>query len=225
MSARSTGAPRPSGAALYDRTAIAERTEALGAAITADYSQRLEPGAAVVLVGVLRSCLPFLADLARVLGVEAEVDFLALSRFAPHSGRVRITRDLDIDITGRHVLLVEGIVDSGLSVGFLTGELRRRSPASVEVCTLLDRGVRRVLPLEVRYAGFTVDDSFLVGYGLDFRGRYGNLPDLRAVDRGPLGHNGDVYVDSLYGSRSAGGPAPAALASGGISRSAAIVKS
>ncbi len=197
---------RPLGGTVYDRTAIAERTQALGAAISNDYSQRLDLGAAVVLVGVLRSCLPFLADLARCLRVEAEVDFLAISRFAPNSGRVRITRDLDIDITGRHVLLVEGIVDSGLSVGFLTGELRRRSPVSVEVCTLLDRQARRILPLEARYAGFTVDDSFLVGYGLEFQGRYGNLPDLRAVDRRPLQENSDVYVDSLYGSRSGGEP-------------------
>lgn len=197
---------RPPGGTVYDRTVIAERTQALGAAISNDYSPRLRAGAAVVLVGVLRSCLPFLADLARCLRVEAEVDFLAISRFAPNSGRVRITRDLDIDITGRHVLLVEGIVDSGLSVGFLTGELRRRSPVSVEVCTLLDRQARRILPLEARYAGFTVDDSFLVGYGLEFQGRYGNLPDLRAVDRRPLQENSDVYVDSLYGSRSGGDP-------------------
>ena len=189
---------RPLGGTVYDRTAIAERTQALGAAITNDYTARLAGGGAVVLVGVLRGCLPFLADLARSLRVDSEVDFLAISRFAPNSGRVRITRDLDIDIRGRHVLLVEGIVDSGLSVGFLTGELRRRAPASVEVCTLLDRQVRRILPLEARYAGFTVDDSFLVGYGLDHRGRYGNLPDLRAVDRRPLEQDSDAYVASLY---------------------------
>lgn len=195
---------RPTGGTVYDRTTISERVQALGAAISNDYSPRLAAGAAVVLVGVLRGCLPFLADLARSLRVDAEVDFLAISRFAPNSGRVRITRDLDIDIRGRHVLLVEGIVDSGLSVGFLTGELHRRSPISVEVCTLLDRQARRILPLEARYAGFTVDDSFLVGYGLEFRGRYGNLPDLRAVDRRPLQENSDAYVDSLYGSRSGG---------------------
>lgn len=198
-----TPAGRPPGGSLYDRAAIAERVQGLGAAISNDYAPRLAAGDAVVLVGVLRGCLPFLADLTRCLRVEAEVDFLAISRFAPNSGRVRITRDLDIDIRGRDVLLVEGIVDSGLSVGFLTGELRRRSPASVEVCTLLDRQVRRILPLEARYAGFTVDDSFLVGYGLEFQGRYGNLPDLRAVDRHPLQDDPDAYVDSLYGSRAA----------------------
>ena len=194
----------PPGATVYDRTAISERVQALGAAISNDYGPRLGAGAAVVLVGVLRGCLPFLADLARSLRVDAEVDFLAISRFAPNSGRVRITRDLDIDIRGRHVLVVEGIVDSGLSVGFLTGELHRRSPISVEVCTLLDRQARRILPLEARYAGFTVDDSFLVGYGLDFRGRYGNLPDLRAVDRRPLEQDSDAYVESLYAFRPGG---------------------
>ena len=192
---------RPGGAATYDRSAIAERVQALGAAISSDYSARLAGGDAVVLVGVLRGCLPFLADLSRALRVDAEVDFLAISRFAPNSGRVRITRDLDIDIGGRHVLLIEGIVDSGLSVGFLGGELRRRSPLSVEVCTLADRQVRRILPLEARYVGFTVDDSFLVGYGLEYRGRYGNLPDLRAVDRRALEADPDAYVDSLYGVR------------------------
>jgi len=194
-------AVRPPGGTVYGRTAIAERVQALGAAISADYSACLAGGDAVVVVGVLRGCVPFLADLARALRVDVEVDFLAISRFAPNSGRVRITRDLDIDIVGRHVLLVEGIVDSGLSVGYLTGELRRRSPLSVEVCTLADRQVRRILPLEARYVGFTVDDSFLIGYGLDFRGRYGNLPDLRAVDRHALEGDSDAYVGSLYRSR------------------------
>ena len=189
---------RPSGGAVYDRSAIAERVQALGAAISTEYSARLDGGDAVVVVGVLRGCLPFLADLVRTLRVDSEVDFLAISRFAPNSGRVRITRDLDIDIGGRHVLLVEGIVDSGLSVGFLSGELRRRSPLTVEVCTLADRQIRRVLPLEARYVGFAVDDSFLVGYGLEYRGRYGNLPDLRTVDRRALEEDSDAYVDSLY---------------------------
>ncbi|MDE0652877.1 MAG: phosphoribosyltransferase family protein [bacterium] len=192
---------RPPVGAVYDRSTIAERVQALGAAISSDYAARLASGEAVVVVGVLRGCLPFLTDLARALRIDVEVDFLAISRFAPNSGRVRITRDLDIDIGGRHVLLVEGIVDSGLSVGFLSGELRRRSPLSVEVCTLADRQVRRILPLEARYVGFTVDDSFLVGYGLEYRGRYGNLPDLRAVDRRALEAAPDAYVDSLYGVR------------------------
>lgn len=194
--------------ARYDRSTIADRVQALGAAISSDYAPRLTGGDAVVLVGVLRGCLPFLADLARALRVEVEVDFLAISRFAPNSGRVRITRDLDIDISGRHVLVVEGVVDSGLSVGFLVGELRRRSPLSVEVCTLADRLIRRILPLEPRYAGFTVDDSFLLGYGLEYRGRYGNLPDLRAVDRHALETDPDAFVDSLYRTRT---PRPSPL--------------
>ena len=149
MSLPQAGVPagRPPGGKVYDAGLIAERTQALGSAITNDYASRLAGGAAVVLVGVLQGCLPFLADLVRSVRVECEIDFLAISRFAPNSGRVRITRDLDIDIGGRHVLLVEGIVDSGLSVGFLTGELRRRGPLSVEVCTLLDRQARRILPL------------------------------------------------------------------------------
>ena len=186
------------GGKVYSRAMIAERVKALGEAITDDYSSRLRGGGAVVLVGVLKGCLPFLADLVRSLRVDVEVDFLAVSRFAPNSGRVRVTRDLDIDIAGRHVLLVEGIVDSGLSVGYLTGELHRRSPASLEVCTLLDRQARRILPLEARYTGFTADDAFLVGYGLEFRGRYGNLPELRTVDRHALESDPDVCVAALY---------------------------
>ena len=189
---------------VYGTGLIAERTQALGSAITNDYATRSVGGAAVVLVGVLRGCLPFLADLVRSIRIDLEVDFLAISRFAPNSGRVRLTRDLDIDIGGRHVVLVEGIVDSGLSVGFLSGELRRRGPLSVEVCTLLDRQARRILPLEARYVGFTVDDSFLVGYGLEFRGRYGNLPDLRAVDRPALERDPDAFVGSLYAPGSSG---------------------
>lgn len=200
-----TPAGRFPGGKVYDAGLISERTRALGSAITDDYAARLADGSAVVLVGVLRGCLPFLADLARSIRVDIEVDFLAISRFAPNSGRVRITRDLDIDIGGRHVLVVEGIVDSGLSVGFLTGELRRRGPLSVEVCTLVDRQARRILPLEARYAGFTVDDSFLVGYGLDFQGRYGNLPDLRAVERHALEGDPDAFVDALYAPHPAGG--------------------
>ena len=201
MSLSQAGVPagRPPAAKVYDAGLIAERTQALASAITNDYAARLAGGAAVVLVGVLQGCLPFLADLARSVRVRCEVDFLAISRFAPNSGRVRITRDLDIDIGGRHVLLVEGIVDSGLSVGFLTGELRRRGPLSVEVCTLLDRQARRILPLETRYSGFTVDDSYLVGYGLDYQGRYRNLPDLRTVDRRALERDPDAFVDHLYG--------------------------
>ena len=93
-------------------------------------------------------------------------------------------------------------------MGFLGGELRRRSPLSVEVCTLVDRQVRRILPLEARYVGFTVDDSFLVGYGLEYRGRYGNLPDLRAVDRRALDSDPDAHVDSLYRVRT---PRPSSL--------------
>ncbi len=199
-----TAAARLTGGKVYGAGLIAERTRALGSAITDDYDSRLADGAAVVLVGVLRGCLPFLADLARSIRLDLEVDFLAISRFAPNSGRVRITRDLDIDIGGRHVLIVEDIVDSGLSVGFLTGELRRRGPLSVEVCTLVDRQARRILPLEARYAGFTVDDSFLVGYGLDYQGRYGNLPDLRAVDRHALERDPDAFVGALYAPEAAG---------------------
>ena len=142
----------------------------------------------VVLVAVLKGSLIFLADLVRSLTIRPAIDFLAISRYEPDTGRVRLVKDLDSDITGRDVLLVEDIVDTGLSLGYLLGELGRREPASLEVCTLLDKSVRRILPTPLAFVGFEVPDVFVLGYGLDFAGRYRNLDvvvagDIDALDR------------------------------------------
>ena len=167
---------------------------------------RDHPGG-VLLVGVLRASVIFLADLARALSVPCEVDFIALSRFAPDSGRVRITKDLDADITGRQVVLVEAVVDTGLTMSYLLRQLAARSPASLGVCALVDRTRRRIVPLpgpggEVPvtgpYLGVPVDDEFILGYGLDFGERYRNLPSLSTGDVRQLQRDPDAYVSKLY---------------------------
>ena len=173
--------------------------EAIGQAVervAAEISQKCSDG--VVLVSVLKGSLPFLADLVRAVDIVVEVDFMALSRFAPDSGRVRLVKDLDCDVGGRQVVLVEDIVDTGLSLGYLMGELHRRSAASVAVAALLNRSARRILPLEPDYVGFEAPDEFFLGYGLDWDGRYRNLDRLIIGDPGLLADDPDAYVSILY---------------------------
>lgn len=152
----------------------------------------------VLAVAVLKGAVPFLADLVRRLTVPVEVDFLALSAFAPDSGRVRIVKDLDVDVGGRDVLVVEDVVDTGLSLAFLRAELLRRNPRSVEVCALLDKQRRRIVPVPLRFRGTEVDEDFLLGYGLDVEGRYRNLNLVAAGDQAVLAADPDAYVDVLY---------------------------
>ncbi len=153
----------------------------------------------VVLIGVLKGSLFFLADLSRAITVPCEVDFMAISHFAPDSGRVRIVKDLEGDISGRNVVVVEDVVDTGLTLSYLLGQLNSRHPASLEVCALLDRNRRRIVPLPTRYCGVVIDDEFMLGYGLDYGERYRNFPglvigDLRVLERDPA-----AYVSNLYG--------------------------
>ena len=138
------------------REQLAETTRRLGREISAAYPE------GVVLVAVLKGSVFFLADLIRCIDVPCEVDFMAISHFAPGSGRVRIIKDLDIPIDGRDVLVVEDIVDTGLTLGYLLEQLRLRLPASLEVCTLLDRTPSRILPLRLAFTGFAVDREFLI---------------------------------------------------------------
>ena len=135
-----------------------------------------------VVVGVLKGCLPFMADLVRRFPVPVEIDFLALSPFAPDSGRVRLTHDLSIDVSGRNVLLVEGVVDTGFRLDYLRRHLVAHGAVGVRVCTLFDRADRRVLPMELDHVGFDTGASFLVGFGLDHRGEFRNLPSVVEVD-------------------------------------------
>jgi hypoxanthine phosphoribosyltransferase len=157
---------------------LARRVRELGAEISRDYAGRTP-----VLVAVLKGSFVFLADLARAVTVPVNVDFMAITRYAAgrRGGAVRIEKDLDLPIAGRDVLFVEDIVDTGLTLGYLVRTLQAREPASLAVCTLLDRRARRLTKLPIRYTGFEVPDRYLVGYGLDHREEYRNLPFLGAL--------------------------------------------
>jgi hypoxanthine phosphoribosyltransferase len=152
------------------QTRIAE----LGAEITGDYA-----GRAPLLVGVLKGAFLFMADLARCIDLPVEFDFMAVSSYGnatKSSGVVRIVKDLDLDLTGRDVLIVEDIIDSGLTLAYLRKNLLARNPASVEVCALLVRDGLQKTELDLRYVGFAIPPDFVVGYGLDVAERYRNLP-------------------------------------------------
>ena len=168
------------------------------ARVAAEISGDHEDG--VVLVAVLKGSVPFLADIVRALTVSPLVDFMAISSYAPDTGRVRIVKDLDLDISGRDVVLVEDIVDTGLTLHYLLAELGRRQPRSLAACALLDRTSRRIIPTPLRYAGFEIGDEFVLGYGLDFAQRYRNLDRVVVGDLKVLQDDPDAYVGSLYAS-------------------------
>lgn len=178
---------------LFGRDDLRGAVRRLAGEISATYDDDL------VVVAVLKGSLIFFADLVRALTIRPSIDFLAISRYEPDSGRVRLVKDLDHDVAGRPVLLVEDIVDTGLSLGYLLGELGSREPASLDVCTLLDKRVRRILPTPLAFVGFEVPDVFVLGYGLDFAGRYRNLDVVVGGDLAALGADPDVYVRQLYG--------------------------
>lgn len=164
---------------LFGREDIRRRIEELGRTITGDYE-----GRAPVLISVLKGGSVFLADLIRTIGLPVSIDYMSISRYggaAESMGRVRIVKDLDDDVGERDVIVVEDIVDTGLTLGYLISVLQSRNPASVRVCALLDRTARRIAPLEIRYRGFECPDVFVVGYGLDVHERYRNIPDILAV--------------------------------------------
>jgi len=154
---------------------LAARVADLAAEITEDYG-----GRAPVLLGVLNGAVPFLADLSRHLPTDIEIDFLSLTRFGDE-GRVSISMDTATPISGRDVLVVEDVVDTGLTLSYLLGLLETRNPASLATVTLLDKVTRRIVDVDLAYRGFEVGDEFLLGYGLDWDGQYRNLPSLWAV--------------------------------------------
>lgn len=166
------------------------------ARLAGEISEAYDDG--VVLVAVLKGSVPFLADLVRSLTIIPTVDFLAISSYAPDTGRVRLVKDLDIDIAGRDVVLVEDIVDTGLTLTYVLGELARRGPRSLETCALLDKATRRIVPTPVRFVGFTVEDDFLVGYGLDFLERYRNLHLVAVGDLTALRADPDAHVEQFF---------------------------
>jgi hypoxanthine phosphoribosyltransferase len=183
---------------LFGREDIRRRIEELGRDITVDYE-----GRAPVLISVLKGGSVFLADLMRRVHLPIAIDYMSISRYegmAESMGRVRIVKDLEMDIGGREVLIVEDIVDTGLTLSYLISVLESRQPASVDVCALLDKSVRRITPLPIRYVGFDCPDVFVVGYGLDFQERYRNLPDILAVqDLSALSADPNLLVPYLTG--------------------------
>jgi hypoxanthine phosphoribosyltransferase len=183
---------------LFGREDIRRRIEGLGRDITVDYE-----GRAPVLISVLKGGSVFLADLMRRVHLPIAIDYMSISRYegmAESMGRVRIVKDLEMDIGGREVLIVEDIVDTGLTLSYLISVLESRQPASVDVCALLDKSVRRITPLPIRYVGFDCPDVFVVGYGLDFQERYRNLPDILAVqDLSALSADPNLLVPYLTG--------------------------
>jgi hypoxanthine phosphoribosyltransferase len=162
------------GEVLIEEDALQERVASLGQELSADYA-----GRDLLLIGVLKGAVFFMADLMRHITVPCEVDFMAISSYGAStdsSGVVRILKDLDINIEGRHVLVVEDIIDSGLTLSYLMRNLEARSPASLEICALLTKPDRREMDVPVHYIGFEIPDRFVIGYGLDFAERYRNLP-------------------------------------------------
>jgi hypoxanthine phosphoribosyltransferase len=165
---------RAVGEILIDEDSLSARVAELGAEVSADYQ-----GRDLLLIGVLKGAVFFMADLMRHITVPCEVDFMAISSYGDStdsSGIVRILKDLDINIEGRDVLVVEDIIDSGLTLSYLMRNLESREPASLEVCALMTKPARREIDVPVRYVGFEIPNRFVVGYGLDFQERYRNLP-------------------------------------------------
>jgi hypoxanthine phosphoribosyltransferase len=159
---------------LIDEERLRSRVAELGEEVSADYA-----GRDLLLIGVLKGAVFFMADLMRHLTVTCEVDFMAISSYGAatdSSGVVRILKDLDINIAGRDVLVVEDIIDSGLTLSYLMRNLEAREPASLEICALLTKPERREIDVPVRYVGFEIPNRFVIGYGLDFAERYRNLP-------------------------------------------------
>jgi len=165
---------------LIDRDVLQRRIHELGEEISSDYA-----GRDLLLIGVLKGAVFFMADLMRNLTIPCEIDFMAISSYGDStdsSGVVRILKDLDINIEGRDVLIVEDIIDSGLTLSYLMRNLEAREPASLEICALLTKPDRRETEVPVHYIGFEIPNRFVIGYGLDFAERYRNLPYVGILD-------------------------------------------
>lgn len=166
---------------LIPQDRLLERISEMGAEISEAYSNK-----DLAIVAMLRGSFIFAADLLRALTVPASIDFMAISTYSGQSssGVVRITKDLDDSITGRNVLLVEDIIDTGLTASYLLRALGQRNPASIEICALLDKSARRIIDLHIAYRGFEIPDVFVVGYGMDYQQRYRNLPHIATLKPG-----------------------------------------
>lgn len=180
---------------LIDRTSIARRIDELGTELEDLFGDGQPP----VLVGVLKGSAMFLADLIRAMEIDVVVDFMSISSYS-QSGVVRIVKDLDEDIRGRDVVVVEDIVDTGLSLNYLRKTLMQREPTSLRAATLLDKTARRIIPVPLEFSAFEIPDVFVVGYGLDFQGLYRNAADILAVrDLARLANDPRLIVPQLFG--------------------------
>ncbi|MEO6912339.1 MAG: hypoxanthine phosphoribosyltransferase [Edaphobacter sp.] len=162
---------------LFSKQQIAERVHAIGAQISADYA-----GKSIVLIGVLKGAAIFLSDLARSIEVDNTFDFVAVSSYGnarASSGAVRLIKDIDDPIEGKHVILVEDILDTGLTLSYLRGMMLQHKPASLKIATCLDKPERRLVPIEADYVGFQIPNRFVVGYGMDYAEHYRNVGDIR----------------------------------------------
>ncbi|MGH2752597.1 MAG: hypoxanthine phosphoribosyltransferase [Actinomycetota bacterium] len=180
---------------LIGRADLARRVEELGAELSESYGGGSPP----VLIGVLKGSALFLADLIRAMSIDVVVDFMSISSYS-QSGIVRIVKDLDEDVRHRHVVIVEDIVDTGLTLNYLRKTLLQREPASLSAATLLDKTARRIIPVPVEFTAFEIPDVFVVGYGLDFQGLYRNAADIVAVrDLARLANDPRLMVTQLFG--------------------------
>lgn len=180
-----TDVPRGLGRVVYSEAQIRARVLDLGREITRDYA-----GLNPLVVGVLKGVMFFMSDLLRAVDVPVRVDFMAISRYKADTGgkgAVRLTKDLDEPVTDQHVLFVEDVIDTGLTLSYLLRNLRARGPASLEVCTLFDKPHRRLANIPLRYKGFDLPDRFVVGYGLDYREAYRHLPYVAELRPEALG--------------------------------------
>jgi hypoxanthine phosphoribosyltransferase len=170
------------GTVLIPQNRLQERVSELGRELSEAYRDK-----DLALVAILKGSFIFAADLLRAMTIPTSIDFMAISSYAGQtgSGVVRITKDLDDSIAARHVLLIEDIIDTGLTANYLLQNLKRRNPASLEICALLDKSARRIIDLPIAYRGFDIPDVFVVGYGMDYQQRYRNLPHITILR---LGH-------------------------------------
>lgn len=172
---------------LYTPDQIQKRVVELGAQISEDYA-----GESLLLIGVLRGVIFFMTDLLRAIRIPVEVDFMSVNSYSAESrdlGYVRLVKDLDLSITGRHVLFVEDIIDTGLTINYLLQTLKARKPASLEVCVMFNKEKRRLIDLSLRYQGFNIPDYYIVGYGLDYREKYRNIPFVGLIKAEVLQNN------------------------------------
>jgi hypoxanthine phosphoribosyltransferase len=171
---------------LFTKQQIAERTREIGAQITADYA-----GKSIVLIGVLKGAAIFLADLARAIEVDNTFDFVAVSSYGRakvSSGAVKLIKDIDNPIEGKDVIIVEDILDTGLTLSYLRGLMLQHKPASLKIATCLDKPARRLVPIEADYVAFKIPNQFVIGYGMDYAERYRGVDDIRLFPDEAVGH-------------------------------------